>query len=84
LIDFFMDWESPYFLLLAPVLIGLMFWFDARTTHPMSMGRRRALLIIRSLLVLATLVALASPWWTARTARQAVVFVMDHTRSQGE
>lgn len=50
----------------------------------MSGGRRRALLIIRSVLVIGVLAALASPWWTVRTSEQAVVFVMDHSRSQGD
>ena len=39
-----MDWDSSQLLLLAPVLLGLLFWFDARTTHPMSLQRRRMLL----------------------------------------
>ena len=79
-----MDWESPYYLLLIPILVGLLFWFDAGTTHPMSSGRRRALLIIRSLLVLGILTALASPWWTVKISEQAVVFVMDHSQSLGK
>lgn len=79
-----MDWNSPYLLLLILPALGLLFLFDARTTHPMPMGRRRALLIIRSLLVAAVLVALASPAWVIKSSRQAVIFVLDHSRSQGE
>ena len=79
-----MDWNSPYLLLLIIPALGLLFLFDARTTHPMPMGRRRALLVIRSLLVVCALIALASPAWVIRSNRQAVVFVLDHSRSQGE
>ena len=39
--------------------------------------------MIRSLLVVLALVALASPARVIRSDRQAVVFVMDHSRSQG-
>ena len=78
-----MDWESSQLLLLAPVLLGLLFWFDARTTHPMSLQRRRMLLVIRALLVVLALIAWASPAWVTKSARQAVVFVMDHSQSQG-
>lgn len=79
-----MDWNSPYLLLLIVPALGLLFLFDAKTTHPMPMGRRRALLIIRSLLVACVLIALASPAWVVKSSRQAVVFVLDHSRSQGE
>jgi len=78
-----MDWNAPYILLLILPLLGLLFLFDARTTHPMSMGRRRALLMVRSLMVACVLIALASPAWIVKSNRQAVVFVLDHSRSQG-
>ena len=79
-----MDWNSPYLLLLILPALGLLFLFDARTTHPMPMGRRRALLVVRSLLVACALVALASPAWVVKSNRQAVVFLLDHSRSQGD
>ena len=79
-----MDWETPYLLLLILPALGLLFFFDARTSHPMSMGRRRALLVVRSLLVACVLVALASPAWVVKSKRQAVIFVLDHSRSQGQ
>ncbi len=78
-----MDWNHPYLLLIILPALAVLFWFDARTTHPMPQGRRRALLVIRSLLVVLALVALASPAWVVKSNRQAVVFVMDHSRSQG-
>lgn len=79
-----MDWESPYVLLVIVPLLAFLFYFDARTTHPMSMGRRRALFFLRVLLVFLALLALASPAWVVKSSRQAVVFVMDHSRSHGK
>lgn len=79
-----MDWQHPYVLLLAIPALVLLFLFDARSSHPMSPARRRWLLVIRSLGVIAILAALASPAWIVRSRQQAVVFVLDHSQSLGE
>jgi len=79
-----MDWEHPYLLLLVIPAVLLLFWFDARTTHPMGVLRRRLLLVVRCILVALVLAALASPARVEESNSEAVVFVLDHSRSQGE
>ncbi|MEZ5304705.1 MAG: VWA domain-containing protein [Verrucomicrobiales bacterium] len=79
-----MDWESPYLLLLIVPALALLFWFDARTSHPMSEGRRRALLLVRALLVVLAAVALANPAYVIKSDEQAAIFVIDHSQSEGE
>ena len=79
-----MDWLYPKLLLIAIPLLGLLFFFDARSTHPMSMARRRALLVVRTLLVLLALLCLASPARVVQSSRQSAIFVLDHSLSEGE
>ena len=79
-----MDWKNPYLLLLILPALCLLILFDSRSSHPMPMWRRRTLLVVRSLLVACVLVALASPALVIHSQRQALVFVLDHSRSQGE
>jgi len=79
-----MDWTHPYLLLLFPVAVVLLWVFHRFTVRPMSVGRRRALLVVRCTLVAVALLALAGPAIRKSTERQAVVFVLDHSQSQGE
>ncbi len=79
-----MDWQSPYLLLLILPALVLLFLFDARTVHPMGMSRRRALLVVRAVLVILAVAALAWPVLEVKSKRQAVVLMLDHSRSQGE
>ncbi|MCB1086414.1 MAG: VWA domain-containing protein [Verrucomicrobiae bacterium] len=79
-----MDWLYPKILLLAIPALVLLFWFDALSTHPMSMRRRRWLLIVRTLLVLIALLCLASPARVLESRQQSAIFVLDHSRSEGE
>jgi 4-hydroxybenzoate polyprenyltransferase len=58
-----MDWLNPYLLLVLPVAAGLVWWSGAKSLHPMSPRRRRALLVVRSLLVALMLIAIAGPAW---------------------
>ncbi len=78
-----MDWLHPQILLFALPALGLLFWFDARSTHPMGATRRRLLFVVRSLLVLLAFVALASPARLMTSRDQSVLFLLDHSRSQG-
>lgn len=78
-----MDWLYPKILLLAIPALLLLIWFDAKSTHPMHSSRRRFLLVVRALLILLALACIASPARLIRSKSQAVVFVMDHSRSQG-
>lgn len=78
-----MDWLFPNVLFLAIPFLALLFWFEARSAHPMSPSRRRLLLFLRSLLVLLALLAIASPARLVTTRDQSVIFVMDHSRSEG-
>ncbi len=79
-----MDWLHPQILLLAIPAFLLLVWFDARSTHPMAEKRRRMLLIVRMLLILVALLALASPARVVKSNKQSAIFVMDHSRSEGE
>ena len=51
-----MDWLYPKVLLLLLPALAVLFWCDARSTHPMGATRRRLLLVLRSLLVVLALV----------------------------
>jgi len=79
-----MDWRFPYLLLLIPFVLAVLMLADAKSNHPMSSGRKRMLLMVRSLLVILVITALASPAWVVRSQQQAVVFVLDHSQSLGE
>ncbi|MCB1065232.1 MAG: VWA domain-containing protein, partial [Verrucomicrobiae bacterium] len=79
-----MDWLHPKLLLIAIPALLLLFGFDAMSTHPMSMMRRRWLLIVRALLVILALLCLASPARVLNSRQQSAIFVLDHSRSEGE
>lgn len=79
-----MDWLYPKALLLILPALALLIWFDGRSTHPMGLGRRRFLLVTRSLLVILAVLALASPARLMTSRAQSVLFLLDHSRSQGE
>ena len=78
-----MDWLYPKILLFAIPAIILLIWFDSRSVHPMSSGRRRALLLVRSLCVILGLLCLASPARIMESGQQSVIFLIDHSRSLG-
>ena len=78
-----MDWAHPHYLWLALPAIAVLLLLHRRSTHPMSLGRRRALLATRTVMVLLALLALAAPALRRRTSRQAVLFVVDHSQSLG-
>src|SRR5690606_37718414 len=78
-----MDWLHPQVLFFALPALAWLFWCDARSTHPMGSSRRRLLLVVRSLLVLLALLALASPARLLMSRGQSVLFLLDHSRSQG-
>lgn len=78
-----MDWFFPKALLLIPPALALLFWFDVRSSHPMAEGRRRLLFLLRSVLVILALLALASPAKLLTSRDQSVMFILDHSRSQG-
>ena len=79
-----MDWFYPNALLLILPGLALLFWFDLKSTHPMPAGRRRFLFLVRSLLLILDVVAIASPAKLLTSRDQSVLFLLDHSRSQGE
>jgi Ca-activated chloride channel homolog len=79
-----MDWFYPNALWLIPPGLALLFWFDLKSTHPMPAGRRRFLFLVRSLLLILAAVALASPAKLLTSRDQSVLFLLDHSRSEGE
>jgi Ca-activated chloride channel homolog len=79
-----MDWARPLLLLLALPALAALWWAQLRSLPPLSPRRRRALLAVRAALTLLILVALAGPAWQQLSEEQAVIFVMDHSKSQGQ
>ncbi|PTX99939.1 hypothetical protein DB346_19205 [Verrucomicrobia bacterium LW23] len=79
-----MDWANPYILLLIPPAVALLFWIDSGSTHPMPTERRRLLLYVRAVLVALGLLALAGPAVRTASSAAAVIFVLDHSESQGK
>ncbi|REJ67018.1 MAG: VWA domain-containing protein [Planctomycetota bacterium] len=78
-----MDWLNPYLLLLVLPVLPLLWWFSRRSLRPMPPGRKRALLVVRGLLILLALAALAGPARQELSRQQAVIFLFDHSQSQG-
>ena len=79
-----MDWESPFVLLLAiPALLALV-WIEQKSAHPMPSGRKRALLVVRALLVMLGLVALAGPARVVLSGKRSLVMLLDLSQSLGE
>jgi len=79
-----MDWAQPLLLLLLLPALLLLWRLQRESLHPMSAGRRRALLIVRAVVAALLIVALCAPAWQLITYDQAVIFVMDHSQSLGE
>ncbi len=72
--------------LLGGILPALVFlwWMQRHSLHPMPTLRRRALLMVRGVIAVLLLVALADPALQRTTRKQAIVFVLDHSHSLGE
>ncbi|MCB1224873.1 MAG: VWA domain-containing protein, partial [Verrucomicrobiales bacterium] len=79
-----MDWQAPLWLPLGPVLVLLLVWVDQKSVHAMPVRRRKLLLLVRSLAVLAVVAALAGPVVETHSSRQAVGLVMDLSQSMGQ
>ncbi len=78
-----MDWIHPYYMAIIVPAALLLWWFHRRSLRPMSPARARALLTVRIAAVAILLLALAGPGWKMNTRQQAVIFIMDHSQSQG-
>lgn len=79
-----MDWLFPHALLLIVPALAVLWWCDLKSAHPMGPGRRRLLFVLRGLLVILAILAIASPARILTSREQAVMFVLDHSRSEGE
>ncbi len=78
-----MDWESPKLLLLVLPALLLLLWIEGGSAHPMSVRRRRLLLVVRALGVLLALAALAGPARVAESGRQSLGILVDASQSLG-
>src|SRR5262245_40901282 len=78
-----MDWAHLRLLLLIPPCLALLVWAHRRSTHPMPPDRKLALLWVRAANVLLVLLALAGPAVTRHSTDEAVIFVIDHSASEG-
>ena len=79
-----MDFAHPLYLLLFLPAAAALWWFDRRSLRPLSPRRRRTLLAVRMALVALVLLALAGPAVRRASQSEAVIFVLDHSQSQGE
>ena len=78
-----MDWAHLRLLLLIPPCLALLVWAHRRSTHPMSPDRKLALLWVRAANVILVLLALAGPAVRRSSTDEAVIFVIDHSASEG-
>ncbi|MGE0712866.1 MAG: VWA domain-containing protein [Planctomycetota bacterium] len=78
-----MEWSHPNLLLLIPALALVVIWAARRSLHPMSARRRAWLTALRVAVVAVAIAALADPTYEARSEEQTVLFVLDHSQSQG-
>jgi len=78
-----MDWESPYLLLLIFPALGFLLWAERKSAHPMSSERKRVLLMVRSLVVILAILALAGPAKVVTSTERAVVLALDQSQSLG-
>ena len=78
-----MSWERPELLGLIPVAAILVLWAARTSQHPMSARRRVWLSLVRITLFGLAAAALAGPTTEVERTDEAVVFVLDHSRSQG-
>ena len=78
-----MDWQHPYLLLLIFPALAFLLWVERKSAHPMTAGRKRVLLMVRTLGVILALAALAGPAKVVSSNRRAVVVAVDASQSLG-
>lgn len=78
-----MDWASPKLLLLALPAFALLLWFENASAHPMEGLRKRLLLVVRALIILLLLGALAGPARVSQTGKKALGILVDTSQSMG-
>lgn len=79
-----MDLLAPWWLLLSPLAIAVVLWAAWRSTHPMGPARRRASMLLRSLLLLVVGLILAQPLLRHGVSERALAVVIDGSDSMGE
>lgn len=78
-----MSFTHPWLLAAILPAAGLLWWFSRRSLRLLAPARRLALLGVRAGLVAVALVAVAAPGGQRAADWQAVIFVLDHSQSQG-
>ncbi len=79
-----MDWESPKLLLLIIPALAALLWIESASSHPMTGLRKRLLLVVRAVIVMLIIAALAGPARVSQTGRKALGIVLDVSQSMGE
>lgn len=79
-----MDWAYPLALLIPILAAPALWWFSRASDHPMSPRRHRWLLWVRVAMIVLVALAIASPALKLSSDQNAVIFVMDHSASQGK
>lgn len=78
--NFAIDFQYPWMLVLL-VLIPISWWIGARSLAGLGPVRRALALILRSLVLLLVVVALAGVQWIWTSERQTVIFLLDQSDS---
>ncbi|XHR28958.1 MAG: VWA domain-containing protein [Chthoniobacteraceae bacterium] len=79
-----MSIECLHYWPLAGMLgLGLLFYWHRRSAAPLSPRRRKLALVLRGLIFILLILALTEPRWIGQRREQAVIWLVDASRSVG-
>jgi Mg-chelatase subunit ChlD/uncharacterized membrane protein len=76
-----LHWDAPWVWLLLPPLAAWLLWLARKSYAHLAPAARRLSLLLRTLIILFLLAALARPWFSTTSRAQHVVFLLDASRS---
>ncbi|MBN1911589.1 MAG: VWA domain-containing protein [Pirellulales bacterium] len=79
--DHFPDFQSPFYLIVAAVLLPLLWWWSYRRLGVLGRGRRLTALILRTFVLLLLLLAAAQMLWVQTSDRLTVIYLLDQSKS---